>query len=482
MPRPPSAESILKNLKKKEIISTPTGEQIYLPNHSGDHSKGRVLTTATTDFEIANKKYVDDNAGGAAVNTIKEDGTQIGGADIGTLDFLGADFDLTESPDKEVNIVINDAGIDHDATTNFVADEHVAHSTIDITAGVGLSGGGTIDANRTLTVDLNELGTEITIASGDFIAMVDITDNGSQKITFANIESSLNHDSLSGFVADEHVAHAGVSITAGVGLSGGGAIDVTRTLTVDLNELTTETAIAAADFVAMVDDTDSGSGKITFSNFESTLNHDSLAGFVSGEHFLQSAITTTGTITTGTWQGTTIALNQGGTGQTTATPAFDALAPTTTKADIIVHNGTDNIRLGVGSNTQVLTADSAQASGIKWAAGGSGGLLTYTEVTGTTQQMDVDNGYIANNSSLVTLTLPATAAVGSVVSVVGSGAGGWSIAQNAGDIIHKSDQSTTTGTGGSAASSKQWNSVQLVCIVADNEWVLYGDNAGVTFN
>jgi len=60
----------------------------------------------------------------------------------------------------------------------------------------------------------------------------------------------------------------------------------------------------------------------------------------------------------------------GGTGQTTATAAFDALAPTTTKGDIIVSNGTDNIRLAVGTDGHVLTADSAQASGVKWAASG----------------------------------------------------------------------------------------------------------------
>lgn len=43
-------------------------------------------------------------------------------------------------------------------------------------------------------------------------------------------DSEIVHDNLSGFVADEHVAHAGVSITAGTGLSGGGTIAATRTL------------------------------------------------------------------------------------------------------------------------------------------------------------------------------------------------------------------------------------------------------------
>jgi hypothetical protein len=59
------------------------------------------------------------------MSTVKEANSQVGGADIVTLDFDGTDFDLTESPDTEINIVVNNSGIDHDATTNFVANEHI---------------------------------------------------------------------------------------------------------------------------------------------------------------------------------------------------------------------------------------------------------------------------------------------------------------------------------------------------------------------
>ncbi len=65
----------------------------------------------------------------------------------------------------------------------------------------------------------------------------------------------------------------------------------------------------------------------------------------------------------------TLPIANGGTGQTSQTNAFDALSPTTTKGDIIVNNGSDNIRVAVGAtNDHVLTVDSAQASGVKWAA------------------------------------------------------------------------------------------------------------------
>jgi photosystem II stability/assembly factor-like uncharacterized protein len=62
--------------------------------------------------------------------------------------------------------------------------------------------------------------------------------------------------------------------------------------------------------------------------------------------------------------------------------------------------------------------------------------LNWVNVTGTSHAMAANTGYLANHGSAqVTLTLPASPAIGDTVSVTGVGFGGWKIAQNAGQFI-----------------------------------------------
>ncbi|MBA7575797.1 hypothetical protein ES708_17633 [subsurface metagenome] len=78
---------------------------------------------------------------------------------------------------------------------------------------------------------------------------------------------------------------------------------------------------------------------------------------------------------------TALAITEGGTGQTSQTAAFDALAPTTTEGDILYYNGSDNVRLAKGTATQVLTMN-AGATAPEWAAGAGG----YTNLTQFVEQ------------------------------------------------------------------------------------------------
>lgn len=54
--------------------------------------------------------------------------------------------------------------------------------------------------------------------------------------------------------------------------------------------------------------------------------------------------------------------------------------PTLAKGGLITNNGASDVAQAVGANTFVLTADSAQANGIKWAAAASGGDHTLDSV------------------------------------------------------------------------------------------------------
>ena len=139
----------------------------------------------------------------------------------------------------------------------------------------------------------------------------------------------------------------------------------------------------------------------------------------------------------------------------------------------------DGIPAG-GTIGQMLAKATGTDYDVEWIDAPAGGGLTWNEVTGTTQAMAANNGYIANNASQVVFTLPATAAIKSLVRVTGKGAGGWKIAQNASGVIHFGNMSTSVGTGGYLESVEDRDSVELLCVVANNEWNVISSVGNVT--
>jgi hypothetical protein len=75
-------------------------------------------------------------------------------------------------------------------------------------------------------------------------------------------------------------------------------------------------------------------------------------------------------------------------------------------------------------------------SGAAWAIE-AGNAFKWIGVTSTTIQAVANKGYVANNAAMVTITLPTSPslALGDTIRVSGAGAGGWKIAQNAGQRI-----------------------------------------------
>lgn len=93
------------------------------------------------------------------------------------------------------------------------------------------------------------------------------------------------------------------------------------------------------------------------------------------------------------------------------------------------------------------------------------------DVTTPTQAMAVNTIYVADDPiSLVTFTLPATAAFGTIIQVVGNSSNGWTIAQNAGQSINMGNRTTTVGVGGSASSTNRYDQITFICVVANTTW------------
>jgi len=91
-----------------------------------------------------------------------------------------------------------------------------------------------------------------------------------------------------------------------------------------------------------------------------------------------------------------VAIANGGTGQTTASAAFNALSPVTSTGDLILGTGVNSAgRLAIGANGYVLTSNGTTAS---WAAA-SGGVTQIIAGTNVTISPAGGTGAVTINAS-----------------------------------------------------------------------------------
>jgi hypothetical protein len=185
-----------------------TGSDVDVTLYAEGEHASRLTTPVTT--EIISNLYLRRDGSNSVTGNISVDALiTIDGRDIsvdGTkLDTIETNADVTDAANVAAAGAAMAGGAFHDGFSDFVSDEHVAHSGVTLTAGSGLAGGGDISVSRTFDLDINSLATAV-IESGDFVPFWDITATATnKKITFANFESTLNHDSLTGFVGNEHI-------------------------------------------------------------------------------------------------------------------------------------------------------------------------------------------------------------------------------------------------------------------------------------
>tara|TARA_B100001939_G_scaffold343947_1_gene357498 strand:- start:4018 stop:8031 length:4014 start_codon:yes stop_codon:yes gene_type:complete len=189
-----------------------------------------LLVWDATDSEL---KKVDAGefrgGGGGSMTTVKGDGSQVGGADIVTLDF-SSEFAVTESPDTEINISLSSE----------ILSSGDLSTTLSGSAGISLAYDSNADAIG-INVDING-STDLTApAVGDELIISDASDsNNIKKADVASVVNLADHDALTNFVANEHIDHTSVTLTAGDGLTGGGDISANRTFAVNVDDSTIE--------------------------------------------------------------------------------------------------------------------------------------------------------------------------------------------------------------------------------------------------
>ena len=173
--------------------------------------------------------------GDSEVNTVSLNGEKINitadSAIHGSI-ALRTDMGLVEFKDDTVARISFDVDTTPGISFNGIATIESLSDAISFTGGTNITASGNIRVTGSTDTAVNIDTTGHITASGDvkassFIGTVATATQG-----------TIDHDSLANFVANEHIDHTSVTLTAGDGLSGGGDISTNRSFAVDAAQTT----------------------------------------------------------------------------------------------------------------------------------------------------------------------------------------------------------------------------------------------------
>lgn len=256
-----------------------------------------------------------------------------------------------------------------------------------------------------------------------------------------------NTTGSAGSVANSLTSGTGISFSAGTTYNGSAAITINNSLPMVYPGAGIPNSTGTAWGTSY---TTSGSGSVIALATSPTLVTPILGTPQSG-NFSTGTFTwpTFNQNTTGTAANVTgtVAIINGGSGQTTASAAFNALSPITTTGDLILGNGTNSAtRLGIGTNGYVLTSNGTTAS---WAAatGGVSQIVAGTNVTispvGGTGVVTINASGSGGSSAYTRTSFTATAS--QTVFTVTYAVGYLQVYVN-GVLLATSDYTATSGT------------------------------------
>lgn len=157
--------------------------------------------------------------------------------------------------------------------------------------------------------------------------------------------------------------------------------DATGTVALTSSNITGSAGSVANNVTFSNSGTGAASGTTFNGSSAVTISHNSIgASPLAGS----ASLTTVGTITSGTWNGTTIAIANGGTGATSKAAAFDALSPMTTSGDI-VYGGTSGTGTRLAGNTTTTKQFLTQTGTGSASAAPTWGTISGTDVTYASQ-------------------------------------------------------------------------------------------------